>query len=148
MSWDVLGWTLGRTLLGLAHDTITMLKTQNRLGLDEICDYVWWFRTVQKEFRCGNKISRLHKLSNKHSWALRVLSDMQLDPFDVYVLRKSKSELKTCKTSSLALYGPKVLWWHESRFGEGLHMAPNQLHLSSVISIRLLTFAWSMQSLL
>ena len=101
------------------------------------------FEQFRRNLDAGTKLStnRLHKLSNKHSWVLRVLSDMQLDPFDVYVLRKSKSELKTCKTLSLALYGPKVLWWHESRFGEGLHMAPNQLHLSSVISIRLLTFA-------
>jgi hypothetical protein len=53
--------------------------------------------------------SKLHKLSNKYSWASGIFLDKRLGLFEVDTDRKPKSKSKTCRTSSLAFYGPKVM---------------------------------------
>nr|ABA97353.1 hypothetical protein LOC_Os12g16170 [Oryza sativa Japonica Group] len=42
--------------------------------------------------------SRLHKLSNKYSWALKFLLEQRLGPFEVDAIRRPESESKTCIT--------------------------------------------------
>ncbi len=54
--------------------------------------------------------SRLHKLSNKYSWAPKFFLDQWLGPFEVDAVRRAESESKTCKTLYLVFYGPKVTW--------------------------------------
>ncbi len=54
--------------------------------------------------------SRLHKLSNKYSWAPKFLLDQRLGPFEVDAVRRPESESKTCGTLPLVFYGPKVTW--------------------------------------
>ena len=69
-------------------------------------------RQLGRNFDVGPKPSesRLHKLSNKYSWAPKFLLDQRLGPFEVDAVRRPESESKTCGTLPLVFYGPKVTW--------------------------------------
>lgn len=54
--------------------------------------------------------SRLYNLFKKNSWAPRVLLDQWLGLFKVNIVRRPEFESKTCRTSSLAFYEPKITW--------------------------------------
>ena len=69
-------------------------------------------RQLGRNFDVGPKPSesRLHKISNKYSWAAKFLLDQRLGPFEIDAVRRPESESKTCRTLSLVFYEPKVTW--------------------------------------
>ncbi len=69
-------------------------------------------RQLGRNFDVGPKPSesRLHKLSNKYSWAPKFLLDQRLGPFEDDAVRRPESESKTYGTLSLVFYGPKITW--------------------------------------
>ena len=58
------------------------------------------FRQLGWNFDMGPKPSesRLHKLSNKYSWAPKFLLDQRLGLFEVDAVRRPESKSKTCTT--------------------------------------------------
>jgi hypothetical protein len=57
-------------------------------------------RQLGKIFDVGPKPSesRFYKLSNKYSWAPKLLLDQRLGPFEVDAVRRPESESKMCTT--------------------------------------------------